>query len=228
MSINQNVANIAALISEYSRSAILTVLMDGRFHTASELSFMIGITPQTISYHLSKLVEGNIIAVEGQGRHRYFGIQNQEVAQIMEYLLAIAPPVEIKSLRQSREDNAIRIARTCYDHIAGNLGVKITDSLIKKNVIKQSENEFVLSIEGEHFLNDFQIKIEDVIKKRRSFCHKCLDWSERRHHLAGALGNALLERFLELQWISRSVNSRALIITPHGKKEIQDKFSIEI
>ncbi|CAH0344000.1 hypothetical protein BCI9360_00228 [Bacillus sp. CECT 9360] len=145
----------------------------------------------------------------------------------MEHLLAIAPPVEIKSLRHSREDNAIRIARTCYDHIAGNLGVKITDSLIEMSVIKQSENDFVLSHEGEHFFNDFQIKVEDVKKKRISFCHKCLDCSERRHHLAGALGNALLERFLELRWISRSVNSRALIITPHGKKAFRTSFQLK-
>lgn len=226
MSIGQNVANTASLISEPSRAAILTVLLDGRFHTASELSLLIGVKPQTTSYHLSKLKEQNIIVEESQGRHRYFGIQNQEIARTIESLLVISPPEKIKSLRQSRDDSAIRYARTCYDHIAGYLGVQLADAFLRKGYL---DNDFSLTAEGERFLEeDLAIKLMDLKKKRRSFCHKCLDWSERRHHIAGAIGLAILEKFVELEWVVRLPKTRALAITNKGKEGMFELFSIEL
>ncbi len=192
MNANPNIALIATLVSEASRAAILTVLLDGRFHPASELAYMAEIKPQTASFHLTKMVDANVVTVEKQGRHRYYGILNQEVAQVMESFLSIAPPIEIKLLKQASEDKAMRFARTCYDHLAGNLGVQLTDSLIKIGVIYEEKDGFTVTEKGESFFTTFQIDLERVKKKRRSFTHKCLDWSERRHHLAGALGNALL------------------------------------
>lgn len=225
MSISQHVANTALLVGDPSRAAILTVLLDGRFHTASELSILIGVKPQTTSYHLSKLMEQNIIVVESQGRHRYFGIQNQEIAKTMEALLILSPPAKIKSLKQSREDAAIRYARTCYDHIAGYVGVQIADAFIQKGYL---DHDFLLTVKGELFLEEFQVNIKDIKKKRRSFCHKCLDWSERRHHIAGALGLAILERFIILGWVVRQPKTRALSVTVKGKEGLKDLLSINV
>jgi DNA-binding transcriptional ArsR family regulator len=225
MSINPNLANVAGMVSDPSRAAILTVLMDNRFHSASELAYMARIKPQTTSYHLAKLMEANLITVENQGRHRYFQIKNSEVAQIMETLLTLSPPAQIRSLKQSAEDKQIRRARTCYDHLAGYLGVEITESFLKKGFIT---NEFVLTEKGEAFLASFGVNIIEVRKKRRSFSHKCLDWSERKHHLAGALGNVILELFLELNWVKRLPKTRALEITPIGKKALLDHFGFDV
>ncbi|KWW20688.1 MULTISPECIES: helix-turn-helix domain-containing protein [Peribacillus] len=228
MNANPNVAMIATLVSEASRAAILTTLLDGRYHTTSELAYMAGIEPQTASFHLAKMVDVNIVTVEKQGRHRYYGIQNQEVAQVMESFLSIAPPIEIKSLKQASEAKAMRLARTCYDHLAGNLGVQLTESLVKMGVLYEDKNGFSVTEKGEAFFSNFQIDCKKIKKKRRSFTHKCLDWSERRHHLSGALGNALLERLLELNWIQRLPNTRAIKITPDGKKGLKETFFLQI
>jgi DNA-binding transcriptional ArsR family regulator len=225
MSIGQNISNTASLISDPSRAAILSVLLDGRFHTASELSLLIGVKPQTTSYHLSKLIEQNMIVVESQGRHRYFGIHNQEIARTIESILVLSPPVKIKSLRQSREDEAMRYARTCYDHIAGFVGVQIADSFIRKGYL---DSDFSLTTEGKKFLEELQVDLKEIKKKRRSFCHQCLDWSERRHHIAGALGLVLLEKFIELEWVVRLPQTRALSVTKKGKEAIQNLCGIEI
>ncbi|CAM4496024.1 MAG: winged helix-turn-helix domain-containing protein [Paenibacillus macerans] len=226
--VNTNVALIASMVSDASRSAILNALMDGRFHAAGELARMAGIQPQTASFHLAKMVDAGLIAVEKQGRHRYYGIRNPEVAQVMESLLSIAPPVKIKSLRQSAEEQTLRKARTCYDHLAGNLGVSLTQSLVREGILLEGENGFEVTKNGEAFFENFQIDLNRVKRKRRSFSHKCLDWSERRHHLAGALGHALLDRLLELNWVQRLPNTRAVKITPQGKAGLKETFALEV
>lgn len=226
--VNTNVALIASMVSDASRSAILNALMDGRFHAAGELARMAGIQPQTASFHLAKMVDAGLIAVEKQGRHRYYGIRNPEVAQVMESLLSIAPPVKIKSLRQSAEEQALRKARTCYDHLAGSLGVSLTQSLVREGILLEGENGFEVTKNGEAFFENFQIDLNRVKRKRRSFSHKCLDWSERRHHLAGALGHALLDRLLELNWVQRLPNTRAVKITPQGKAGLKETFALEV
>ncbi|WP_179031380.1 ArsR/SmtB family transcription factor [Paenibacillus kribbensis] len=228
MSTKSNVAMIASLVSEPSRAAILTVLLDGRFHTASELAHMAGIKPQTASFHLAKMTDAQVVTVEKQGRHRYFGIQNPEVARVMESLLSIAPPVQIKSFKQASENEAIRLARTCYDHLAGHLGVQIMDSLINKGMLFEDQDGLYVTEKGEAFFADFQIDLTQIKQRRRSFSHKCLDWSERRHHLAGALGSALLDRLLTLHWIERLPTTRAIRITADGKRGFKEVFSIEI
>ncbi|ALP36332.1 ArsR family transcriptional regulator [Paenibacillus sp. 28ISP30-2] len=228
MSAKSNVAMIASLVSEPSRAAILTALLDGRFHPASELAHMAGIKPQTASFHLAKMTEAQVVTVEKQGRHRYYGIQNPEVARVMESFLSIAPPVPIKSFQHASEDKAIRQARTCYDHLAGHLGVQLTASLIQKDYISQDRDGFSVTEKGRAFFADFQIDLEATKKKRRSFSYKCIDWSERRHHLAGALGNALLDRLLELNWIQRLPKTRAIYITADGERGFKEVFSIEI
>ncbi|MGZ0039453.1 ArsR/SmtB family transcription factor [Paenibacillus ottowii] len=228
MSTKSNVAMIASLVSEPSRAAILTALLDGRFHTASELAHMAGIKPQTASFHLAKMTEAQVVTVEKQGRHRYYGIQDPEVAQVMESLLSIAPPVPIKSFKQASENEAIRLARTCYDHIAGHLGVQIMSFFIQKGILSEDQDGLHITQQGEIFFADFQINLKNTRQKRRSFSHKCLDWSERRHHLAGALGKALLDRLFELHWIEHLPTTRAIRITAEGKKGFKEVFEIEI
>ncbi|MED3562735.1 helix-turn-helix domain-containing protein [Bacillus xiapuensis] len=225
MMINPNLSNIASIISDPSRAAILTVLMDNRFHSAGELAYMARIKPQTTSYHLAKLIDADLIMVENQGRHRYFKIQNQEVAQIMETLLTLSSPPKIRSLKQSTEDKQVRFARTCYDHPAGYLGVQLTEALIKKEYLT---DEFILTDSGAAFLSSLGIDIQEVRKKRRSFCHKCLDWSEKRYHVAGALGYAILELLLNNHWVERLPKTRALKITNGGKKALKEIFSINL
>jgi DNA-binding transcriptional ArsR family regulator len=228
MSTKSNVAMIASLVSEPSRAAILTALLDGRFHTASELAHMAGIKPQTASFHLAKMTEAQVITVEKQGRHRYYGIQDPEVAQVMESLLSIAPPVPIKSLKQASENEAIRLARTCYDHVAGHLGVQIMSFFMQKGILSEDQDGLHITQQGEIFFADFQINLKNTRQKRRSFSHKCLDWSERRHHLAGALGSALLDRLFELHWVEHLPTTRAIRITAEGKRGFKEVFSIEI
>lgn len=228
MNANSNIAQVASLVSDASRAAILTVLLDGRYHPASELAYMANIKPQTASFHLSKMVAANLVTVEQQGRHRYYGIQNQEVAQIMETLLSITPPVEIRSLNQAAENEALRQARTCYDHLAGKLGIQLTNSLLSAGVLSEVEDQFTVTEKGEDFFKAFQVDLGRVKRRRRSFTHRCLDWSERRHHLAGALGHALLERLLELHWIQRVPSTRAIKVTPEGKKGLQEIFHIDV
>ncbi|MDN4080392.1 winged helix-turn-helix domain-containing protein [Paenibacillus polymyxa] len=228
MSTQSNVAMIASLVSEPSRAAILTALLDGRFHTASELAHMAGIKPQTASFHLAKMTEAQVITVEKQGRHRYYGIQDPEVAKVMESLLSIAPPVPIKSFKQASENEAIRLARTCYDHVAGHLGVQIMSFFMQKGILSEDQDGLHITQQGEIFFADFQINLKNTRQKRRSFSHKCLDWSERRHHLAGALGSALLDRLFELHWVEHLPTTRAIRITAEGKRGFKEVFSIEI
>ncbi|URJ47345.1 winged helix-turn-helix domain-containing protein [Paenibacillus polymyxa] len=228
MSTKSNIAMIASLVSEPSRAAILTALLDGRFHTASELAHMAGIKPQTASFHLAKMTEAQVVTVEKQGRHRYFGIQGLEVAQVMESLLSIAPPVPIKSFKHASENEALRLARTCYDHVAGQLGVQLMSSFIQKGILSEDQDGLHITEQGETFFTDFQIDLKKTRQKRRSFSHKCLDWSERRHHLAGALGSALLDRLFELNWIERLPTTRAIRVTADGKRGFKEIFSIEV
>ncbi|MDY7220884.1 winged helix-turn-helix domain-containing protein [Halalkalibacterium halodurans] len=223
-----NLSLVASLVSDDSRGAMMTVLLDGRFHTATELALAANITPQTASFHLTKMVEAHLVAVEKQGRHRYYGIVDSDVANVLESLLAIAPPKEIHSFNQATEDHALRFARTCYDHLAGHVGVQLMESLLQNQFIFETENGFSITDKGERFFSDFQVNLEELRKKRRSFSHKCLDWSERRPHLAGALGHALLERFYQLHWIERLPRSRALTITPLGKTGFRETFSMDV
>ncbi|MBB6674663.1 ArsR/SmtB family transcription factor [Cohnella nanjingensis] len=228
MSVNPHVAAVAGMATEPSRAAMLTILLDGRRHTAGELASMAGIKPQTASFHLAKMVAADVVAVSSQGRHRYYGIRSAEVAGVMESLLSIARPVQIRSLRQSTEDRAIRHARTCYDHLAGSVGVQVTDALLRMGALADEQDRFVLTEDGERFLARFGIDMPAVRRQRRSFLHKCLDWSERYPHLGGALGHALLERLLFLQWIERQPDTRAVRVTPAGIQGLRETFGVAL
>lgn len=228
MGINPNMAEIAALLGETSRATILASMMDGRFHTASELAYMAAIKPQTASFHLAKLVEGKLIKVEKQGRHRYFQLAGEDIAQFLESFLAISPPPEVRSLKQSSQIKLLQDARTCYDHLAGKLGVQLTESMLKAGYLTLEGKQFVLTDEGILFFTTFGIDLTALKRKRRSFSHACLDWSERRYHLAGALGCELLNKFFNLGWLLRVPSIRAIKVTEKGKIGFKEVFHLDL
>ncbi|MGP9043557.1 ArsR/SmtB family transcription factor [Cytobacillus kochii] len=228
MSIHPNITALTALLAEKSRATILAALMDGKFHTASELAYMATIKPQTASFHLAKLVENNLVISEKNGRFRYFRLANEEVANTLEIFMSISPPPEVRSLKQSSQLKRLENARTCYDHLAGRLSVTLTNIMQEEGYIEKSNKRFIITTKGEHFFKDLGIDLIALSRKRRSFCHACLDWSERTHHLGGALGNGLFERYIELGWLESRENSREIVITTEGKSGFKEFFGLSI
>ncbi|MFJ5714846.1 helix-turn-helix domain-containing protein [Neobacillus sp. NPDC093127] len=216
---------VAKLMADSSRAAMLEALLGLDGLPANELAREANITLQTASGHLAKLVEGNLIHVEKHGRHRYFRLASTDVAQAIEMLTVIAPAPRINSLKDSSRVEKVRIARTCYDHLAGKLGVSLTEAFIEKGYLVEDQVDFLITDKGEKFFRDFKIDLDALRIKRRHFARKCLDWSERRYHLAGSLGHAVLMRLLELHWIEK-LPDRALKITKAGKAGLYDSFGI--
>ena len=166
MGINPNIAEIASLLGETSRATMLASMMDGRFHTASELAYMAAIKPQTASFHLAKLVDGKLVKVEKQGRHRYFQLAGEDIAQLLESFLIMSPPPEVRSLKQSSQMKILQDARTCYDHLAGKLGVQLTESLLNTGYLELDQKQFVITAEGTQFFTDFGLDLDEL--KRNS------------------------------------------------------------
>jgi DNA-binding transcriptional ArsR family regulator len=211
-----NVARVAALIGDRARAAMLNELMCGRALTATELCRAADITKQTGSAHLKRLVDGQLVAVEAHGRHRYFRIANEEVAHVLEGLAGIAHETRAVRHDSGPRDPNLRKARICYDHLAGEVAVTIYDSLRRRNAFRLDDGEIDLSDEGSRIFAAFEIDLDELRKQRRVLCRACMDWSERRHHLAGALGSALLRRFVDLRWARQERPSRIVRITPQG------------
>ena len=228
MIVHPNISALTALLTERSRAAILAALMDGKFHTASELAYMASIKPQTASFHLAKLEENNLIICEKHGRFRYFRLANDEVANTLEIIMAISPLPEVRSLNQSSPLKILESARTCYDHLAGRVSVSLTKLMEEAGYIERDNKKFLVTKSGELFFEDFGVDLVGLSKKRRAFSNACLDWSERTYHLGGALGNGLFERYLELDWIETKENSREVVITDRGKSGFKDLFGLEI
>ena len=227
MKAGPDIAMVAALVGDPARSNMLTALMTGRALTASELAHQAGVTPQTASSHLSKLEAGGLVEQEKQGRHRYFRLSDPDVASVLEGLEGLAARAGHMRMRTGPKDPALRHARICYDHLAGDLGVQMLDSMKKQRLLRQRKEDIELTAEGERFLTDtLQISTEALAHPRRPLCRACLDWSERRHHLAGTLGAALLTRFTELKWASRDATpgSRVVNFTRNGEKRFSALF----
>ncbi|MGE5704688.1 MAG: ArsR/SmtB family transcription factor [Clostridia bacterium] len=222
-----NVVEVAALIGDASRAAILLSLLDGRMLPAGELARLARISPQTASSHLSKLVKGGLLGVETHGRHRYYRLSGTQIAQVLEGLATIAPPVQVRSLRQADQSKALCFARTCYDHLAGAVGVKVTEALVERQMLLPGEREFSVSQAGIEWFEALGIQVEPLKRSRRSFARQCLDWSERRHHLAGALGAAYTNALLEKGWVKRMKNTRAVTVTQEGRDGLTDLLGIQ-
>lgn len=208
-------AEIAALIGNPARANILLALGDGRALTATELAYAAHVSPQTTSGHLAQLTASGLLSLSKQGRHSYYRLASPLVGRMLEAIMAVAADSAPRRPRW-RGDESLRTARTCYDHLAGRLGVALTDALIARGSLILSDDGGELTPEGTEFLHDFGINLAAIRQRRRVFCRPCLDWSERRPHLAGAVGAAIATRCFDLGWIARQRDSRALTILPSG------------
>jgi DNA-binding transcriptional ArsR family regulator len=223
-----SLAETAALMGDPARAGMLAALMDGRALTAGELAQVAGIAPQTASGHLARLAAAGLLAVERQGRHRYHRLASPAVARALEGLMALAAatPAPPRQLRTGPRDAALREARTCYDHLAGRLAVAIADAMVAHGQIELEPDGGSVTESGAAFLRDLGVAPRQTAS-RRLFCRPCLDWSERRPHLAGTLGAALCTRCLELGWLRRVPGGRALSITPAGQLGLREAFGVE-
>lgn len=221
-------AEVAALVGNPARANILLALIDGRALTASELAYAAGVSPQTTSEHLARLRDGNLLALTKQGRHSYFRLASPEVARMIESIMVVAADGPRRYRPRWNGDEALRTARTCYDHIAGRLGVALTDALTRCEYIVLTDDGGMVTRAGEKELTAFGLDLDSIKQGRRTFCRPCLDWSERRPHLGGALGAALEDRCLELDWIARVPNSRALKISAKGERGFADVFGVSL
>lgn len=216
-----NITNIAAMIGDHARAEVLTVLMSGMALTATELADAAGVTRQTISAHLAKLQDAGLLAVEAQGRHRYFRIADAEVAHLLESLMGVAFGTGAVRVRSSPREPALRKARVCYDHLAGELGVLMYERLAQRGAFALGADGINLTDAGRGAVRALGIDPDKLPASRRPFCRTCLDWSERRHHLAGQLGTQLLDRFQQLGWARRVPDSRVLAFTPDGEAALR-------
>lgn len=216
-----HIARIASLLGDPARADALTALMADRALTATELATTAGVTKQTMSAHLSKLLDAALVTVEQQGRHRYFRLANEDVAGLLESLMGVAFRTGATRMLSSPREPALRKARVCYDHLAGEVGVGVYEALTRHGALAASEDGLRLTKSGEEWFARMGVNTEAAARQRRIFCRPCMDWSERRFHLAGALGAALLNRFRELGWVKFDKHSRVVRITPMGERELQ-------
>jgi len=226
-STDPNVAEIAALIGDPARAAILFALLDGQELPASELAFRAGLSAQAASAHLGKLVGGGLLIARSCGRQRLFTVASAEIGYAMESLATIARPTPIVALTQNSAMQRLRKARSCYDHLAGRLGVALTDFLVKEHALTLRDDAFSLGRTGESLFSKLGIDLPRERENRRSFARACLDWTERKPHLAGSLGASLLTFLISDGWLTRNKHDRALHITPRGYSELKRRFQIE-
>jgi DNA-binding transcriptional ArsR family regulator len=219
-----NIARIASLLGDPARADVLTALMTDRALTATELAAIAGVTKQTMSAHLAKLLDAALVAVDQQGRHRYFRLADPDVASLLESLMGVAFRTGAVRLLSSPREPALRKARVCYDHLAGELGVTAYEALLRHGIFELAHQELRLSELGVAWFRRLGIDADAAARQRRTFCRPCMDWSERRHHLAGSLGAALLSRLQDLKWATRDKDSRVIRFTPRGQRAFQDLF----
>jgi DNA-binding transcriptional ArsR family regulator len=221
-----DIATIAGLVGDRARATMLMGLVAGRALTATELARAARVTKQTASAHLSKLVGARLVSVESVGRHRYFRLADHDVATVIEDLVRLAHRLGAVHVGSGPVDPALRKARVCYDHLAGELGVHVFDSLQQQHCLRQSGEIVMLTEQGRRFCRDMGIDLAELESRRRPLCLPCLDWSVRRPHLAGALGAALLSRFLTLGWARRHKGTRVLTFSALGERSLRARFSL--
>jgi DNA-binding transcriptional ArsR family regulator len=223
-----DLARVGALIGDRRRAGMLLALLSGQELTAGELAARAGASSSLASAHLTRLLAGGMVCAERSGRTRRYRIASPEVAEALEALGQLAPPRPAQSLREVRAANALRHARTCYDHLAGELGVGLTDALIRQGVLASSDGGLALTRPGELRLQALGVDVAAARASRRVFARQCIDWTERRPHLAGALGAAVAGRLFELGWIERLPGGRALTLTTDGAGELRARFALSL
>jgi len=228
MSSAPQMAEVAALVGDPARANILCALLDGRALTATELAFAAGVSPQTTSGHLGKLLSARLLLLVKQGRHRHYRLAGSHVGQMLESIMNVALAGPPRFQPRSKLDEKLRHARTCYDHIAGLLGVGLAERLTKREFVILGDEAGEVTPAGADFLSKLGVDLSSARAKRRVFCRPCVDWTERRPHIGGAVGAALANRCFELKWIERVRDSRALTITPTGRRALMDAFALSI
>ncbi len=223
-----DIAPAAALMADPARAAMLGALLGGSPLAAGELSQVAGVSPATASAHLARLLDGGLVTVTKQGRHRYYRLAGHEVATVLEAIAQISPVKPVRSLRQSRDAAALAQARTCYDHLAGRAGVALFDALIRAGTLTGGGTgqaaAYEVTAAGADKLAGFGVDVAQVRRSRRRFAGACLDWTQRRPHLNGALGAAVTGRLLELGWIERGPARRAVRVTEPGRAGLAATF----
>lgn len=224
-----DIATVAALLGDPARAAMLWLLIDGRARPAGELAFAANVSAQSASGHLAKLVQAQLLHVENQGRHRYYKLVNHTVGLALESLAAIAPRPAARTLPPSRSTpTAMRFARTCYDHLAGELAVGLLQQCESAGLLVREGKRFEVSVSGAQAFAAFGIDLDAVHASKRQFACGCLDWSERQFHLGGALGAAVLDELLERRWLLKLPTSRALQLSPAGREGLQQTFGLTL
>jgi DNA-binding transcriptional ArsR family regulator len=242
-----DIAKVGALIADPARARILLALGDGRSLPATVLASEAGVAASTTSAHLGKLVAGGLLCVHRQGRHRYYRLSGPAVGEALEKLMTLAPEAPVRSLRQGTRANAVRSARTCYDHLAGMLGAGLMAAMLDRGLLDGGDGHFTpgdgsgdrlsapgrehryeLTERGRAELTSFGLDLDRLERLRRPLIRYCVDWSEQRHHLAGALGAAIAARTLELGWIRRARTGRAVHVTDAGRDGLRETFGLQL
>jgi DNA-binding transcriptional ArsR family regulator len=229
MSHEPNVAAVASLMADPSRAMMLTALLDGRALPAGELAYASGVTAQTASSHLSKLLAGGLVSVETEGRHHYYRLAGSHVAQALEYLATIRPVGPVRRKAVSAEGKELRFARCCYDHLAGQTGVAVTQGLEeRKYILAAPEKRFDVTPAGIEWFGSIGLDVSAVKPTRRGVARQCLDWTERTHHLAGPLGVEFMKVLCQAGWLRRSKTGRAVQISPKGRAELRRHLGVNL
>ncbi|MBX2855324.1 MAG: winged helix-turn-helix domain-containing protein [Rhodobacteraceae bacterium] len=221
-------AEAAALIGDPARANMLSSLQDGCARTAKELASIALIGAPTASAHLAKLVEGGLLKVEKQGRHRYYRLADADVAAALEALAILSARTTPASRRPGPRDADMRRLRRCYDHLAGEVAVALVDAWVAKGWLAEVEEDFELTEAGADGFAEFGVDLAALRHQRRAFARRCLDWSERRAHLAGSLGAGVMSRMMEISWVERDAVDRTMTITPRGAAGLRERFGVNL
>src|SRR5262245_7246818 len=222
-----NLESFAKILGDATRIRMLQLLMEGRALTAKELAYGARVEPATATQHLRRLQEGGLISMKAQGRHKYFKPASPLIAELMELMMVLAPGEKVRT-PGPRADEPLRRGRMCYDHLAGELGIGITEALVQQGILRKEDDAFVVTRRGGAWFEGLGIDLEAARKLRRKFAASCLDWTERRDHLGGALGAALADRLADLGCIGRKRNSRAVMVTDAGRRKLADEFRLDL
>lgn len=221
------VSSIAFLIADPARAAMLIALVDGRALPAGELAYAAGATAQTASFHLAKLLDGGLLTVEKEGRHRYYRLAGPNVALALEQLAAIRPIAPARHQPLNREAQSLQFARRCYDHLAGQLGVAVTEGLQEREfIVPTAEKQFAVTPTGRAWFGSMGVDVSGLKPTRRGLARQCLDWTERRHHLAGPLGVSFMAVLCSSGWLLCSKPSREIQVTPQGRIGLKEQLGI--
>jgi DNA-binding transcriptional ArsR family regulator len=228
MDAGADLAAVARLIANRARAAMLDRMLDGDGHPAGDLAREAGVAPSTASGHLSDLAEGGLVTAEEVGRQRRYRLAGPHVAEVLESLASIAPELPSTSLKQVTLAEQLREGRTCYDHLAGRLGVSVTEALVRRRALAATDGRFELAQRGSLLLEGLGVDVAEARSKRRAFAPGCLDWTERRLHLAGSLGAAVADRLLDVGWVVRRRGNRSVSVSPAGESELRARLGIKL